>query len=71
MLTLKYLFEAVGFALLAAAAAVLFHDLYRRHARGEAVTPRWLAAGRAAAVALVPLLLGLAIQVVPAGMPVL
>src|ERR1051326_6708126 len=68
MLTLKYLFEAAGFALLVAAAAVLFHDLYRHHVRGEASEPRWRVAGRTTAAALVPLLVGLAVKVVPAGM---
>ena len=62
MLTLKYLLEIIGFALLIAAAAMMSYDLYRRS------TPRWRAAGRLAAIAAVPLLLGLSIQVVPSGM---
>ncbi|MBZ5626696.1 MAG: prohibitin family protein [Acidobacteriia bacterium] len=78
MLTLKYLFEAVGFALLAAAAATVLHDLYRRYRQpspdliagspGDTWQPRWHAAGRLAALAIAPLLIGLSIQVVPSGM---
>jgi regulator of protease activity HflC (stomatin/prohibitin superfamily) len=78
MLTLKYLLEAIGFALLAAAAVTLLHDLYRRYkqpptvltedAPDEPWQPRWRAAGRLAALAAAPLLIGLSIQVVPAGM---
>ncbi|HXA52557.1 MAG TPA: SPFH domain-containing protein [Candidatus Acidoferrum sp.] len=61
MLTLKYLFEAIGFAMLAASAATLIYDLYRRS------QPRFRFAGRLAAYALVPLLAGISIVVVPAG----
>jgi regulator of protease activity HflC (stomatin/prohibitin superfamily) len=61
MLALKYLLEAAGFALLAAAAALLFHDLYRRTA------PRLGLAGRLAALAIGPLLAGVSIVVIPAG----
>jgi regulator of protease activity HflC (stomatin/prohibitin superfamily) len=61
MLTLKYLLEAIGFALLAAAAATLAYDLYRR------AQPRLRFAGRLAAYALMPLLAGISIVVVPAG----
>jgi len=78
VLTLKYLFEIAGIALLAAAAAILLQDLYRLYRqstlilnnqpRPEPVRPRWRASGRIAAVALGVLLTGLSIQVVPAGM---
>jgi len=72
------MFEIAGFGLLAAAAAILFQDLYRLYRqsklilndqpRPETVPARWRAAGRIAAVALAVLLAGLSIQVVPAGM---
>ena len=69
MLTLKYLLEFVGLALLVAAAAITLYDCYRRY---QAVEPerslRWRASARLAALALAPLLAGLAIEVVPAGM---
>jgi regulator of protease activity HflC (stomatin/prohibitin superfamily) len=66
MLTLKYLLEFAGFALLAAAAAMALYDTYRFHK--EQFQPRWREACRLAALALLPLLIGLSIQVVPAGM---
>jgi len=68
MLTLKYLFEIVGFAALAGAAAMVLYDLYRRYQESGTVEPRWRAAGRIAAWGLLPLLAGLSIEVVPAGM---
>src|ERR1039457_4042137 len=69
MLTLKYLLEAVGFVLLTAAAANLLHDFYRRYQQpGEPWHPRWRFAGRLAVLAMVRLLIGLSIQVVPSGM---
>ena len=78
MLTLKYLLEAVGFVLLAAAAATVLHDFYRRYQQpltastedspGEPRHPRWRFAVRLAVLAMVPLLMGLSIQVVPSGM---
>src|ERR1035438_7844724 len=78
VLTLKYLFEIAGLALLAAATAILLQDLYRLYQqstlildnqpRPEPVRPRWRAAGRITGVALGVLLIGLSIQVVPAGM---
>src|ERR1017187_942581 len=78
VLTLKYLFEIAGLALLAAAAAILLQDLYRLYEqstlilnnqpRPDPVRPRWRPAGRIAGVALGVLLTGLSIQVVPAGM---
>src|ERR1039458_3357593 len=74
VLTLKYLFEIAGLALLAAAAAILLQDLQRlyqqptlilnNHPRPDPVRPRWRPAGRIAAVALGVLLAGLSIQVV-------
>jgi regulator of protease activity HflC (stomatin/prohibitin superfamily) len=63
MLTLKYLLESVGFGLLAASAALLILDY-----RSGAAAPRWRMAARFAALALIPLLLGISIVVVPAGM---
>jgi regulator of protease activity HflC (stomatin/prohibitin superfamily) len=63
MLTLKYLLESVGFGLLAASAALLILDY-----RSGAAFPRWRMAARFAALALIPLLVGISIVVVPAGM---
>jgi regulator of protease activity HflC (stomatin/prohibitin superfamily) len=78
MLTVKYLLEVAGFVLMAAAAAILLHDLYRLYQQSDlilndqprpaVIQPRYRAAGRITAVALVCLLAGLSIQVVPAGM---
>ena len=64
MLTLKYLLEFTGFLLLAASAALLGYDLYRR----QPALPHARHAGRLAALALAPLLAGISIVVVPAGM---
>jgi regulator of protease activity HflC (stomatin/prohibitin superfamily) len=61
MIALKYLLQFAGFAGFAAAAAIAGFDLYRRR------TPRFALAGRLAVVALLPVLLGLSIQVVPSG----
>jgi len=61
MLTLKYLLESVGFGMLAAAAAMVIYDLIQRS------RPRLRPAGRLAAMALIPLLAGISIVVVPAG----
>ena len=78
MLTVKYLLEAAGFVLIAAAAAMLFHDLLRLYRqsnlilndqpRPAAIEPRYRAAGRFAAIGIVCLLAGLSVQVVPPGM---
>ncbi len=78
MLTVKYLLEAVGFALLAAAAAALLRDVFQvwQHppvngAGDSAGAPprlRWKAAGRLVALAVPALLIGAAIVVVPTGM---
>src|SRR5215471_778452 len=62
MLTLKYLLEVVGFGLLATGAAMVILD-WRRGA-----PLRWHEAARLAALALFPLLAGIGIVVVPAGM---
>lgn len=78
MLTVKYLLEVAGFVLMAAAAAILLHDLYRLYQqsnlilndqpRPAEIQPRYRAAGRITALALASLLAGISIQVVPAGM---
>ena len=78
MLTVKYLLEVAGFVLMAAAAAILLHDLYRLYQqsnlilndqpRPAEIQPRYRAAGRITALALTSLLAGIGIQVVPAGM---
>src|SRR5262245_49860699 len=62
MLTLKYLLELVGAGLLAGAAATLIRDWGRR------ASLRWREASRLAGLALLPLLAGIGIVVVPAGM---
>src|ERR1019366_4650551 len=78
MLTVKYLLEVAGFVLMAAAAAILVHDLFRLYQqsnlilndqpRPAVIEPRYRAAGRFTALGLVCLLAGLSLQVVPAGM---
>jgi regulator of protease activity HflC (stomatin/prohibitin superfamily) len=78
MLTVKYLLEFVGFALLAAAAAMVVLDLIRIYAHASASTPDqpalppavidWRRPARLAAIGLAPLLLGIGIEIVPAGM---
>ena len=78
MLTVKYLLEVAGIVLMAAAAAMLLHDLYRLYLqsnlilndqpRPAAIEPRYHAAGRVTILGLVCLLAGLSVQVVPAGM---
>jgi regulator of protease activity HflC (stomatin/prohibitin superfamily) len=68
MLTVKYLLEAVGFALIAAAAAIVLYDLYRIvRSQAPSQTLRWQPAARLAGVALIPLLAGISIAVVPPG----
>ena len=62
MLTLKYLLESLGFALLAAGAAMVVLDFWKRR------QPRWREGGRLAAMAVIPLLVGISIVVVPSGM---
>jgi regulator of protease activity HflC (stomatin/prohibitin superfamily) len=61
MLTLKFLLETVGFGLLAAGAAMMIYDLWRRR------QPRWREGARIAALGLIPLLAGISIVVVPTG----
>src|SRR5215813_3696664 len=70
MLTLKYLLEVAGYAVLAAAAVFLLHDIYRRYQSpaGEERPLGWRKAARLAGIALIPLLIGFSIQVVPSGM---
>jgi regulator of protease activity HflC (stomatin/prohibitin superfamily) len=68
MLTVKYLLEAGGLALIAAAAAFLLYDVYRLSKPGaEGPRPRWQAAMRLGGAGLLPLLAGLSIAVVPSG----
>ena len=78
MIVLKYLLEIFGFALLAAAAGLVMVELnnvYRQPGSGitsleEAMTVRgrWRLPIRMALLSLIPLLAGLSIAVVPAGM---
>jgi len=63
MLFLKYLLYLVAAGLFTAAAAVLIQDV-RRFA---GIKPRWREAGRLAALAFLPLLLGLSLVVAPSG----
>lgn len=67
MLALKYLLELTGYAMLAACAVLLAIDSYN-HYRREGRPPRYRTAARLAVFALVPLLIGFSIEVVPAGM---
>ncbi len=80
MLLLKYLLVAAGIGMFAGAAAVVAYDVYLATqlrlllARGAETRPptarpiRWSVAGKLAALAWLPLLLGLSIVVVPEGM---
>jgi regulator of protease activity HflC (stomatin/prohibitin superfamily) len=61
MIALKYLLELGAVVMFAGAAVLVAFDLYRR------MEPRLAMAGRLAAMALLPLLIGLSIQVVPSG----
>lgn len=68
MLTVKYLFEALGFALIAAAAGMVLYDLYRIVRSQAPPHPlKWQPVARLAGIALIPLLAGISIAVVPAG----
>jgi len=67
MLTVKYLLEAGGLALIAVAAAFLKFNFYHFKVSVEAPPPRWFTALRLAVGGLIPLLAGLSIAVVPAG----
>jgi regulator of protease activity HflC (stomatin/prohibitin superfamily) len=72
MIALKYLLEFLGFAMLAAAAVLVALDavnLYRRpQAEIRTVRLAWRTPVRVASLGLIPLLAGLSIAVVPAGM---
>ncbi len=79
MLLIKFVLLAAGSALFAASAGILIYDLYgiwrvqRLRLRSPDTAPaipslRWRTAGRLAALALLPLLPGLGIVVVPSGM---
>ena len=69
MITIKYLLEILGFAALAAAAALAAIDLLKFYRQQTPLTDsRWREAGRLAVLGLLPLLFGLSIEVVPAGM---
>ena len=72
MIVLKYLLEFLGFATLAAAAALVMIDLvnlYRRQQPEIRTAPlEWRLPGRLAALSLIPLLAGFSIAVIPAGM---
>ncbi len=78
MIVLKYLLEIFGFALLAAAAALVAVELVKVYRLpGEGVTSledalmvrgRWRVPSRLALLSVIPLLAGLSIAVVPAGM---
>src|SRR5215470_19084587 len=67
MLTVKYLLEAGGLALIAAAAAFLVYEIYRLKVGVDGPPPRWPIAARVAGAGLFPLLAGLSIAVVPTG----
>ena len=72
MIVLKYLLEFLGFAMLAAAAALVAMDLvkFRRQPRPEIwnVHLEWRLPVRLAAFGLVAILVGFSIAVIPAGM---
>jgi len=69
MLTLKFLFESLGFALFVSTGVVLGHDLYQiYYKKMEAHPIRWPFAAKLAGWAMLPLLIGMSIQVVPDGM---
>ncbi|HEX5226162.1 MAG TPA: prohibitin family protein [Bryobacteraceae bacterium] len=63
MIVLKYLLEILGFAMLAAAASLMALDVFQYHR-----WPVWRLPARLAAFSLIPLLVGMSIAVVPAGM---
>ena len=67
MLTVKYLLEVGGLALIAAAAAFLLYDVYRLSKLGTGEPPRWPSGACLAGAGLLPLLAGLSIAVVPTG----
>jgi hypothetical protein len=71
MLFLKYLLMITGSGLLAGAIGILAYDLYlilgKRKEEGAFPFPRWREARKLAALAVLPLLAGMSIAVVPAG----
>jgi regulator of protease activity HflC (stomatin/prohibitin superfamily) len=68
MLTVKYLLEVGGLALIAAAAALLLYEFYRlSKANPDGTSARWQPSARIAGAGLLPLLAGLSVAVVPTG----
>src|SRR4051812_40048929 len=68
MLFLKYMLMITGFGLLTGAGAILVLDLYEvLKGRRHMPEVKWNPAGKSAGLALIPLLLGIAITVVPSG----
>ncbi len=63
MIVLKYLFEFAGFAMFAVAAALVTADFVNHGRRVQ-----WRLPARVALLGLIPLLAGVSIEVVPAGM---
>src|SRR5580704_18873027 len=70
MIVLKYLLESLGSLALAAAATFAVLDLVKAYRRNglDFTQLNWRLPGRIALLGLVPLLAGLSIAVVPAGM---
>lgn len=72
MIVLKYLLEFFGFAMFGAAALLVAMDLVKLYRRPQLeisiVDLEWRLPARVALVGLIPVLLGLSIAVVPAGM---
>jgi len=67
MLTIEYQLECTGFTLMAAAAAIALYDFYHLFRSDLQRAPRWRPAARLAGIALMALLMGLSISVIPAG----
>lgn len=69
MIVAKYLLCITGFGLLLIAAGILVFDLYRtvRRPLAPQPRPRWKHSSRIALIALLPLLLGLSLSIVPSG----
>src|SRR3984885_13414367 len=73
MIVLKYLLEFFGFAMFGAAALLVAVDLLKLYRRPQPAAisiadVEWRLPARVALVGLIPVLLGLSIAVVPAGM---